>query len=167
MNRQKWFAYGLWAAAGVAAYFWLARHPQWTLLPYARALSVLLGLHFYETPQGYEAAGLGFAITASCSGVNLFASLYAVLLYVVPGRCPAGFRRGMAAAACLAGALLIGFLVTLARILLSLPFCGSPRFKLIHTVLSLCVYFGAVLCVHSLSQKVIGRLRRETEPING
>jgi len=167
MNRRSWLAYGLWAAAGLAAYFWLARHPLWTLLPYARALNFLLGLHFYETPLGYEAAGLGFAITPSCSGVNLFASLYAVLLYAVPGRYPVGFTRGLASTACLGSALLIGFLATLARILLSLPFCGSPRFKLIHTVISLCIYFGTVLCAYGLSQKVIGRLQRGKEQIIG
>jgi len=162
MNIRKWPVYGLWAAIGAVVYFWLLRHPQWTLLPYARALGFLLGLYFYESPLGYEAAGLGFAITASCSGVNLFAGLYAVWLWVIPCRCPAGLWQTVAAAACLASALVTAVGITLARILLSIPFCGSPRFKLIHTVLSLCVYFGAILCAYGLAQKGARRFMRDT-----
>ena len=162
MRMRLWPAYIGSAAAGAAAYFLLSAHIRITLLPYTKALKLLFGFHFYEISGGYEAAGIGFVISKSCSGVNLFMSLYTILLACVLRYARTFRARALTAGACLLAALCIAYFVTFARIVVSLPFCDSPHFKLIHTVISMCVFFGAGLWVYSRAQRMIGRIAHAT-----
>ena len=158
MKARLWLTYVLCAAMGMAVYFFLFLHIKWTLFPYVKALNVLFGFHFHETADGYEALGSGFAITETCGGVNLFISLYMILVFGFLRRFPGTLQRVAVALACVGIALLIAFLATLGRIIISLPFCEWRHFKLGHTVLSLCVFYGTGLWVYMRAQKIVRRI---------
>ena len=156
-NRQLYPTYLLCAALAAAAYILLSIHTRWTLFPYTKALELLFGFHFYYTGAAYEAAGSGVVITKACSGVNLFLSLNAILSVGFIHRFRGGKKGLLLAPLFFAASVCVAFAATLARIIVSLPFCESPHFKLIHTVISLCVFFGTGLLVYSLTQKITDR----------
>ena len=153
-NKRLFFIYLLCAALAAAAYILLSANPRWTLFPYVKALELLFGFHFYYSGEAYLAAGSSLAITKACSGVNLFLSLDAILAAGFLHRLRGTKKRLLLALFYFIGAILIAFIATLVRIIVSLPFCESPHFKLIHTVISLCVFFGTGLLVYSLMQKI-------------
>ncbi|MCL2508146.1 MAG: exosortase K [Oscillospiraceae bacterium] len=157
--------YLLCAALAGTAYIFLSGHTQWTLLPHTKVLNFLFGLHFYYNGEFYEAVGNNIAITKTCSGVNLFVSLYAILFYVFSRYFTGVKKRVIASPVCFAGAIIIAFAATMIRIIVSLPFAGSPHFKLIHTVISLCVFFGTGLLAYLAAQKLLS-LRNNTALIN-
>ena len=163
MKARPWPAYLICAAVAAAIYVFLSIHTQWTLFPYTKALNALFGFHFYAIDDGYQAAGSGFMITRTCSGVNLFAGLCMILVFGFLHRFHGTKRRTFAAMACIVAALLVTFIATLARIILSLPFAESEHFKLIHTVLSLCVFYGTGLLVYWCAHKVVRRYTHETQ----
>jgi len=121
----------------------------------------LFGYNFYFTDNSYRALGSGLAITKTCSGVNLFISLYSILvlgfLHQVSG------RKLFYSLIAFASALALAFCFTLLRIVLSLPIMEWGHYKLAHTVLSLCIFFGACFFVYWLAQKIIGRYHNATE----
>ena len=138
------------AALAAAAYVFLSVHTEWTLFPYTKAIELFFGLHFYYTDAAYAAVGSNAVITKACSGVNLFLSLYAILAVGFSHRFQGVKKRLFLPLVFFMGAVLIAFVATLARIIVSLPFCESPHFKLIHTAISLCVFFGTGLLVYSI-----------------
>ena len=152
-NKRLFLIYLLCAALATATYMLLSANPRWTLFPYAKALELLFGFHFYYSGEAYLATGSSLAITKACSGVNLFLSLYAILAAGFLHRLRGNKKRVLLALFYFAGAILVAFISTLVRIIVSLPFCESPHFKLIHTAISLCVFFGTGLLVYSLMQK--------------
>jgi len=145
--------YLLCAALAAAAYVLLSAYTQWTLFPYAKALELLFGLRFHYTYAAYAAIGSPVVLTKACSGVNLFLSLYAILAIGFLHRFQGAKKRLLLSLLYFAGAVVAAYIATLARIVVSLPFSESPHFKLIHTVVSLCVFFGTGLLVYSLTQK--------------
>jgi len=147
--------YLLCAALAAAAYVLLSAHTEWTLFPYTKVLELLFGLHFTYSGTAYEAIGSAVVITRSCSGLNLFLSTYAIL---VIGFLHRAKNRRLLPLLYFISAVAIAFIVTLARIIVSLPFAESPHFKLIHTVISLCVFFGTGLLVYSLTQKITDKM---------
>lgn len=147
-------AYMLCAALACAAYALLSAHPEWTLFPYTKALALLFGLEFVYTQAAYAAIGSTVVITKACSGVNLFLSLYVILVIGCLHRFHGAKKRYLLSLFFFASAVFAAFIATLVRIILSLPFSESPHFKLIHTVISLCVFFGTGLLVYSLAQKI-------------
>jgi exosortase K len=149
--------YLLCAVLAATAYIFLTAHTEWTLFPYTKTFELLFGLHFTYTGTAYEAIGSAVVITKSCSGVNLFLSLYAIL---VIGFLHRANKQALRSLLYFASAIVIAFIATLARIIVSLPFAESPHFKLIHTGISLCVFFGTGLLVYSFTQKITDRLIR-------
>ena len=165
MKPRLWPTYLFCAALGAAAYLFLSAHPQWTLFPYAKILNILFGYHFSYAGDCYQAMGSGVVISQTCSGVNLFASVYGILVFGFLRRFPGASKRFSAALACFGIALAVAFAATLARIILSLPFCESRHFKLIHTVFSLCVFYGTGLWVYLCAQKIMRRFPNETSKV--
>jgi len=150
--------YLLCAAIGAAAYIFLSINTEWTLLPYTKALHFLFGFHFYYTGAAYESAGSSLVISKTCSGINLFLSLYTILVVGFLHRFSGTKKRLFASLGAFATAIFIAYFTTLIRIIISLPLCDSPHFKLIHTVISLCIFFGTGLLVYCSAQKVMRRI---------
>ena len=148
------------AALAAAAYVFLSANPKWTLFPYVKALELLFGLHFRYAGAAYAAIGSPVVITKACSGVNLFLSLYAILAIGFLHRFRGKKKKLLLSLVFFMSAILIAFIATLLRIAVSLPFTESPHFKLIHTVISLCVFFGTGLPVYSLAQKITEKIFR-------
>ena len=146
--------YLLCAVLAAAAYMFLSAHTEWTLFPYAKALEWLFGLRFYFTGTAYEAMGSNVVLTKACSGVNLFLSLYTILVLGFLHRFYGGKKRLLLSLLFFAVAVFTAFFATLARVIVSLPFSENPYFKLIHTVISFCVFFGTGLLLYSLMQKI-------------
>jgi len=156
-NKQLLPIYLLCAALAAAAYLFLSAHIEWTLFPYAKALEALFGLHFYFTGTAYAAAGSSVVLTKACSGLNLFLSLYTILVFGFLHQFQGNKKRLTLSLLYFTVAVLTAFIATLARIIVSLPFSESPHFKLIHTVVSFCVLFGTGLLLYSLMQKITGK----------
>ncbi|MCL2106451.1 MAG: exosortase K [Oscillospiraceae bacterium] len=153
--RQLLPIYLLCAALAAAAYVFLSIQTEWTLFPYTKALELLFGFAFIYTDAAYEAIGSNVVITKACSGVNLFLSLYAILVLGFLHRFLEAKKRLLFSVLFFASSVLVAFLATLARIIVSLPFSESPHFKLIHTIISLCVFFGTGLLVYSITDKLL------------
>lgn len=150
--------YLLCAALTAAAYAFLSAHTEWTLFPYTKVLELLFSLHFTYTGTAYEALGSAVVITKSCSGVNLFLSLYAILVIGFLHRFQGPKKWLLLSGLYFISAIAIAFIATLVRMIASLPFAENPHFKLIHTVISLCVFFGTGLLVYSLTQKITDKM---------
>jgi len=156
MKPKQFFPiYLLCAALAAIAYVLLSVHTKWTLLPYTKTLEFLFGLEFIFTDAAYEAIGSNVVITKACSGVNLFLSLYAILVIGFLHRFLETKKRLLLSVFFFASAVLVAFIATLARIIVSLPFSESPQFKLIHTIISLCVFFGTGMLVYAITDKLL------------
>ena len=149
--------YLLCAVLATAAYIFLSVNTKLTLFPYTKILEFIFGLHFNYNGAAYEAIGSNVVIRKTCSGVNLFLSLYAILVFGFLYRFQGVKKRLLLSLLYFVSAVMIAFIATLVRIIVSLPFSESPHFKLIHTVISLCVFFGTGLLVYSLMQKITDR----------
>ena len=149
--------YLLCVALAAAAYIFLYANTKWTLFPYTKILEFLFGLHFNYTGTAYEAIGSSVIITKTCSGVNLFLSLYAILVFGFLHRFQGVKKKLLLSLIYFVSSVSIAFIATLARIIVSLPFSESLHFRLIHTVISLCVFFGTGLLLYSLMQKITDR----------
>ena len=157
LRKRLFLIYLLCAAAGVAAYVFLSINTKWTLFPYTKSLNLLFGFHFYFTDAAYEAAGSSLVISKTCSGINLFFSLYVILIAGFLHRFTGTGKKLAAALVSFVTAIFTAYVFTLVRIIISLPLIDSPHFKLIHTAMSLCVFFGAGLLVYLATQKITGR----------
>ena len=157
-NKQLLPVYLLCAALAAAAYLFLSAHIEWTLFPYAKALEALFGLHFHFTGTAYAAAGSNVVLTKACSGINLFLSLYTILVLGFLHRFHGIKQQLPLSLLYFFTAVFTAFIATLARIIVSLPFSESPHFKLIHTVISFCVMFGTGLLLYSLVQKITTKI---------
>ena len=160
-NKQLLPIYLLCAALAAAAYLFLSARAEWTLFPYTKALELLFGLHFYFTGTAYATAGSNVVLTKACSGVNLFLSLYTILVFGFLHRFRGFKKQLLLSLLYFTVAVFTAFIATLARIIISLPFSENPHFKLIHTVVSFCVFFGTGLLLYSLVQKITNRLMKE------
>ena len=149
--------YLLCAAAGAAAYVFLTVNTEWTLYPYTKALNFLFGLQFYFTGAAYETAGSNLVISKTCSGVNTFLSIYAILVFGFLHYFAGVKKRLRGFLLSFAAAIAIAYGATLLRIIISLPFCDSRYFYLIHNTITLCIFYGAGLAVYTAAQKIKGR----------
>ena len=121
------------------------------LKPYVTALYWLYQMRFEYLPGlGYRETGGLFIIGRDCLGNKLFICLFAVMVICrldhYKGSMDALLRLPILCAA----SVLLSYAVTFIRISASLPFCGTFEFKLIHSVLSLAIYFGSVIVLYTV-----------------
>ena len=147
--------YLLCAAVGVAAYAFLSANTEWALYPYTKALNVIFGFHFYFTGVAYEAAGSNLVLSKTCSGINTFLSVYAILVFGFLHHFAGAGKRLRGFLLSFAAAIGIAYGATLLRIIVSLPFCDSRHFYLIHNIITLCIFYGAGLAVYTSAQKIV------------
>ena len=151
--------YLLCAAAGAVVYTFLAVNTEWTLYPYTKALNSLFGYHFYFTGAAYEAAGSNLVISKTCSGLNTFLSIYTILIFGFLHRFTGLKNRLFGVLVSFTAAIFIAYCATLLRIIISLPFCDSQHFYLIHNAVTLCIFYGAGFSVYLTAQKIIWRIQ--------
>ena len=149
--------YLLCASAGAAVYIFLYANTEWALYPYTKALNTLFGFHFYFTGAAYETVGSNLVISKTCSGINTFLSIYAILVIGFLHRLIGAKKRLCGFLAFLAAAIFLAYFATLIRIIISLPFCDSQYFYLVHSIITLGIFYGAGLSVYSITQKIMGR----------
>ena len=164
MSKFKTFlSYLLPISAACCIYFFLLQNTQLTLLPYAKSLDFLLGYHFfYSNGSGFEAVGSNFIITKSCSGINLFLSLNLIAIFGFSSSFKTKKSKIAASASFLFVSLFFAYFMTLLRIMISLPFLKSSHFNLIHTAISLLIFFGSCILFYELNSKVIKQIKTYT-----
>ena len=139
------------AAMAILIYQALNQNIELTLKPYVFAVYILYQMRFEYMPGlGYrEVQGL-FMIGRDCLGGKLFICLYSILTVCrqdsrkgLPHNAGKVFRFGLIS-------IVLTYFITMIRIAASIPFCELPDFKLIHTILSLIIYFGAGLALYAI-----------------
>ncbi len=134
------------AGSALLCYGMLMQFWQMALLPHVWLIRLIWGLDFTLIPEGYVSFGAQIVITPGCMGAKLFLCAYLMLALGFPG----SFRRlPLLCGGCLLGTLF----VSVVRIAISLPFAGLESGTLIHTLLSLFVYFGALTALYAVAQK--------------
>jgi exosortase K len=147
----------IWAAAAVTAallsYAVLVADIRISLWPHTQFFKLMYGMSFDFIPgTGYvEQSGL-FAITGGCMGAKLFTSAFLLIAIAFGGRYTRFGDRLKFTAAAYFLSLLGAFGVTLARISISLPFCGLQNAQLIHNGISLMFYFGSMAALYCIMQ---------------
>jgi len=139
---------------GVMSYYFFNLDMERLLLPHKTVLEFLYDFDFiYVADLGYTQTNDLFTITRGCSGTKLFVSLFLILVFgFLPAH--AGIQAKIAAfSQFYISALLLAFLVNVARIAVSLPFCNWERFYLIHNTISIFLYFATGLGLYFIMER--------------
>ncbi len=132
------------------------------LKPYVYALNAFYLIVFEYVPElGYREINGIIVIGKDCVGSKLFISLFLIFSFCYDYNHD-GMLKGvlMIFLTCIT-ALAMAFIITLFRITASIPFYGMKDFKLIHTILSLLIYFGSSLGLYSILTYLSYKKRRQ------
>lgn len=163
MNRQK-IRYGaLVMGAALGSYALLIGHAEQALRPLTAILSALYGLSFTYTPAlGYVARDMNLVVTPGCMGATLFTAAFLMLALGFAPEAHRARRLLVYYAFSLALALAVG----VARIAMSLPFVFYESAQLIHTLVSLLMYFGCLLSLYRFMQARTRRYQNGNEQMD-
>ena len=131
-------------------YMGLNRNIEITLKPYVLAMDFLYQIQFeYVLGLGYvENKGL-FIIGKECLGGKLFICLFTILTICRLSK----YKKLLHKIASILGfciiSIFLAYMITLIRISASIPFSVMSNFKLIHTILSLVIYFGSGIALYT------------------
>ena len=133
----------------VLSYYLLNLDMERLLLPHKTVLEFLYDFDFiYVADLGYTQTNDLFTITRGCSGTKLFVSLFLILVFGFLPKQSTTKAKIAAFSQFYISALLLAFLVNVARIAISLPFCNWERFYLIHNTISIFLYFATGLILY-------------------
>ena len=138
------------AVLALLIYQALNQNIEFTLKPHALAMYTLYQMRFEYLPDvGYmETQGL-FVIGRNCLGGKLFICLFSIFTICrLSSYKSLRHKVGKVLSFCVIS-IVLAYFITMIRIAASIPFCETPYFKLIHTILSLMIYFGAVLALYA------------------
>ena len=120
------------------------------LKPHVFAMHILYQSQFEFIPDfGYkEIQGL-YMIGSECLGGRLFVCLFSIFTICRLKKYKRLLHKsGMVLGFCVIS-IFLSYVITMLRIATSIPFCELESFKLIHTILSLIIYFGSGLALYA------------------
>jgi len=150
-DKLKEVSYYIFAAAiALSVYFLLNRNIEIALRPHALIMQLLYQMQFEFLPGlGYREVNGLFIISGECSGAKLFVCLFFIFITCCLRRYRGFFKKLFMLFSFCFASIALSYAITAIRIASSIPFCGSPDFKLIHTMLSLILYFGSGLLLYA------------------
>lgn len=160
-KRKNIIFYVLAGLIGLMAVHWVktAQDDMMKILLYPHTAAVML---FYNIPMiyhegvGYVSIDYTFAIGSACMGSHFMLMLFGmnVCMFVKYFK---GFYKGAWFAISFMGAIFIGILMSIIRIISSLPFVAYEKFALVHVGIGVMVYFFALLMCYITAKKLVGR----------
>jgi exosortase K len=127
----------------------LNKNTELALLPHKTVLEYLFNFNFvYIENVGYEQTNGLFTISQNCLGGKLFISLFSIMIFGFLHKYTELKYKIAAVIKFYFTAVILAFVITIIRISASVPFCTWERVYLIHTVISLGIYFAAGLTLY-------------------
>lgn len=129
----------------------LNQNMELALKPHVTAMWILYQMQFEFIPNiGYgEVHGL-FIIGMNCLGGKLFICLFFILVICRLDSFNGIIKKIYKIQSYCVFSVLLSYTITMFRIAASVPFCQMSDFKLIHTLLSLMIYFGSGLGLYAI-----------------
>ena len=139
----------------VISYYFLTQNIRLTLFPYKALIAFLYNMDFsFIENLGYMQSESLFAISKSCLGVNLFLSLFLILIFGFYKKFKFIKNHVLRFSFFYFLALILAFVLTVIRISASVPFCRFDSFVLIHNIISLSIYFFSAMVLYYIMERV-------------
>ncbi len=140
----------------------LSQNIEITLKPHITFLQLLYQMRFYFIQDiGYSETNNLFVIGRDCLGSKLFVCIFSIISILCLDRYNGFLKKIFMLLNFALLSLLLSYVITMIRIAASIPFCTMPDFKLIHTILSLVIYFGTALLIFAFLNRYKGGLNVE------
>ena len=149
-------------AVAVLSYFILSSNIKSTLYVHKRFLELFYNMDFTFVPGvGYTEIGGNFIITESCSGAKLFVSAFLIASLGFGIRIRDKKEKIVFLIKAYIFTLLGALIISIFRIIISLPVLTMENAQLAHNIISLICYFGSLACLYLVLQ--VHFEKRETE----
>ena len=137
----------------------------WILSPVARLVGVMTRTSFALQPgEGYFSRDRLFLIEKSCAGINFMIAAFGMLMLAQRHRFGSGFSAGRVLSVSLLASYSAAVLVNAVRIAIAMWLAAHPVTPLsaadMHRVEGIVVYFGGLVLLYELAQRVDRRAAR-------
>ena len=159
IKRNDIFLYAASITICVVSYIAVSRNIELSLLPHKTVLEYLFNFNFvFIDAIGYKQSNELFIITKDCLGINLFISLFLIMVFGFLQKYKGIKRKITVVIKFYFTAFALAFIITVIRISASVPFCAWEKFYLMHNMLSLGIYFSSGLFLYFVMEKRIKAL---------
>lgn len=151
--------YCLAALFGIILIYWIdnARDEAMRILlyPHAWITEVFYSISLvYIGGMGYTSADGLFAIGRQCMGSKFVMALFGMNACMFAG-CFKGLKKAAWFITSLIGAVFLGILVSIIRIVVSVPLVAHPKFALYHASIGIFLYFLALIASYGFLKKIV------------
>lgn len=152
------FLYAVSIVMCAASYVILNQNIELSLLPHKTVMEYLFNFNFvFNENMGYEQTNGLFIIAPNCLGVKLFISLFLIMVFGFLHKFIKLKHKMTAIIKFYFMSLILAFVITIIRISVSVPFCTWDKFRLIHNIISLMIYFISGLSLYFVMERKVNR----------